>query len=196
MKTVFAPGCDLKKSKVDLVKSFKKYLVKHHDCSNENIGCCNVKSILDNGVRVVTSCPGCHETYINNNTSITLYEIIDNDSEYEFVNYQGQVFSIHDSCVFKNEKMNNQFEVIRSLVKKMNIELLEPKKTKNNTECCGEIYIDKLSDEEVLKKIEDRANQMPTDNVIVYCMGCYDNMKKVGKRPVHIMELLDNKGLI
>ncbi len=190
MKTIFAPGCDLRRNKKAEVKKVEQYLNKTHDCSNEVTKCCRAKSDYGSDTRVIIACPGCYHAYAKNCKVVSLWEIIDSDENYDFVDYQGKVLSIHDPCIFNNREMEKQFDIVRSLAVKMNIKLIEPVKTKNTTECCGDIYIGKLSEDEVLDKIKDRANQMPTDNVLVYCMGCYESMKRAGKSPIHIMELL------
>ncbi|HAS41937.1 MAG TPA: hypothetical protein DCS93_15760 [Microscillaceae bacterium] len=190
MKTIFAPGCELKRSKKELVGTLESYLVKHHTCSLEKTKCCSVDTNFKD-TRIITACPGCHKVYLNTNSStVSLWEIIDNDVEYKFQNYNGKELSIHDSCMFKNDDMKNQFDIVRSLAKKMNLKIIEPEKTRNNTECCGEKYVNDLPEEEVLEKIKYRANQMPVNDVLVYCMGCYDNMKKANKNPIHLIELL------
>lgn len=96
--------------------------------------------------------------------------------------------SIHDACPTRTEERVHI--AIRKLLERMNIKIIEPKNTRTKANCCGDSFYGVLSIEQVKEQMKKRANEMPCDNVVVYCVSCIKAMYIGGKKPRYIIDLL------
>ena len=96
--------------------------------------------------------------------------------------------SIHDACPTRTEERVHK--AIRTLLDKMNIKILEPKNTCTKAICCGDSFYGILPVEQVKDRMKQRADQMPCDNVVVYCVSCIKAMHIGGKKPRYLVDLL------
>lgn len=96
----------------------------------------------------------------------------------------------HNICCRHDPKVH---EAIRSLLKKMNINIIECEFSGTKSICCGDNFYGHVPDEQVEKRIKFRAEQFPCDDIIVYCIGCISAMEAGGKRPRYLPDLLFNK---
>ncbi len=190
MKKIFAPGCDLKRDNKQSVNKVIELLSKYENFKDDNIKCCRANQTFEETTTLITACPGCQQKFTNDNIQnvISLWEILNNDESLVLKNYDGKIMSIHDSCATRDNKELQM--AVRSLAKKMNIQIVEPKKTKENTVCCGEIYKGRLEESQVLSKMKERAVQMECEEVLVYCTGCFESLNIGGKKAVHLIDLI------
>lgn len=72
----------------------------------------------------------------------------------------------------------------------MNITILEPKNTRTKAVCCGDSFYGIVPVEQVKEQMKIRSDQMPCDNVVVYCISCIKAMHIGGKKPRYILDLL------
>ena len=56
--------------------------------------------------------------------------------------------------------------------------------------CCGDSFHGELPDERVKQLMAKRADAMPADDVVVYCVSCVKAMHIGGKRPRYLVDLL------
>ena len=191
MQKIFAPGCAL--------MLYKPYLAeKLHVILNENIGqmdvietCCRHEPQLHVKTEVINICPGCDKRYRNNyeNTStISLWEILAYNDFFPFPDYKGKVMSIIDACPTRDQERIHS--AIRILLKKMNIELIEPEHTKTKSTCCGDSFFGEISTEKVMKQMAKRTAEMPVDDVVVYCVSCSKSVFIGDKKPHYMIDLL------
>ena len=96
--------------------------------------------------------------------------------------------TILDACPTRTEPRVHT--AIRTLLKKMNIALVEPEKTRTNSTCCGDSFYGSLPVEQVKVQMKKRASEMPEEDVIVYCVSCCKSMHIGGKKPRYIVDLL------
>lgn len=191
MKRLFAPGCALIIYKPHLVE-------KLHAMLNENIEkmdrlelCCLNKPALEEGTEVINICPGCDKRYRENypgSSTISLWEVLAESDFFPLPDYHGQKMSIIDACPTRGEVRVH--EAIRTLLKKMNIELVEPEKTRTKSTCCGDSFWKVLPVEQVKEKMKERAAEMPVDDVVVYCVSCSKSVFIGGKKPHYMIDLL------
>ncbi len=69
----------------------------------------------------------------------------------------------------------------------MNIELVEPDHTKDETPCCGGSAKDY---ETRVKMAESRAKSLPLQDVVLYCTGCTRSFSVTSAHPHHLIDLL------
>jgi hypothetical protein len=72
----------------------------------------------------------------------------------------------------------------------MNISIIEPQNTGTKAVCCGDSFYGVLPIEQIKIQMEKRSNEMPCNNVVVYCVSCIKAMFIGGKKPRYIIDLL------
>ena len=194
MKQVYAPGCAFVIYKPNLAKKVLEFL--NNDLGNipEHLICCRHEPNLKSGTQVINTCAGCdrryRELYDGINT-ISLWEILANSDSFVFPDYNGMKMTIHDACPTRSEERVHN--AIRKLLERMNIEVIESKNTRTKAICCGDSFYPTLPVELVKEHMKKRADEMPCDNVVVYCVSCIKSMHIGGKKPRYIVDLLFNE---
>lgn len=191
MKQVYAPGCALNIYKPELAKKILEFLNNNYGSIPEHLICCRHKPNLEYGTRVINTCPGCDRRYrelYDGISTISLWELLAESSVFPFPDYHGMEMSIHDACPTRTEERVHN--AIRKLLKRMNIKVVEPKNTRTNSICCGDSFYGTLPVDDIKEKMKSRANEMPCDNVVVYCVSCIKSIYIGGKKPRYIVDLL------
>jgi len=191
MKRLFAPGCALTIYKPKLADAI-------HTLLNEKFGamerldlCCTKHPALEDGVQVINVCPGCDRRYRENYpqaTTISLWEVLIQHNFLTLPDYQGRPMSILDACPTRSQERVH--EAVRMLLANMNIKLTEPSKTRTKAACCGDSFYGKLPVEQVKNLMKKRADEMPEDEVAVYCVSCIKSVFVGGKKPRYLVDLL------
>ena len=196
MKKVFAPGCALMIYKPELGRKVMDFLnsglgdidLRYID---EYLICCRHKPNLDNGTQIINVCAGCDRRYrelYEGITTISLWEVLAEQKTFRFPDYKGKVMTILDACPTRDqERVHN---AVRVLLKKMNIILVEPEKTRTKGTCCGDSSYGVLPVKQVKKQMKKRAHEMPVEDVVVYCVSCSKSMYIGGKKPRYLVDLL------
>jgi Fe-S oxidoreductase len=81
-------------------------------------------------------------------------------------------------------------EAVRTVLRRMNITVVEPKATRTKAVCCGDSSYGLVPVERVRAQMALRASQMPAEDVVVYCVSCVKAMFNGGKRPRYLVDLL------
>lgn len=197
MKRMFAPGCALMIYKPHLADKIHKVL-------NDNIGqmervltCCRNEPDVSSKTTIINICPGCDKRFKNdypNISTVSLWEILAESDFFTFPDYKGKKMSIIDACPTRNEPKIH--DTIRILLRKMNIELREPAKTRSEGTCCGDTFYGSLPTPEVKKLMIKRTSEMPVNDVVVYCVSCSKSVFIGGKKPHYMIDLLFNEETI
>ncbi|MDF2673681.1 MAG: hypothetical protein K0R09_1946 [Clostridiales bacterium] len=191
MKRVFAPGCALMLYKPELGKKLLEFLNRDLGNIDELLTCCRHEPNLDKGTQIINTCPGCDRRYRElyaSVSTISLWEILADSETFLFPDYKGIDMTIIDACPTRNqERVHN---AVRILIKKMNINLIEPEKTRTNGTCCGDSFYGFIPVEQVKDKMKKRASEMPVNDVVVYCVSCSKSMHIGGKKPRYMIDLL------
>ena len=191
MKQVYAPGCAFVIYKPELAKKVLEFLNKDLGVISEHLICCRHEPHLESGTQVINTCAGCDRRYrelYEGISTISLWEVLAESNTFPFPNYNGVEMSIHDACPTRTEERVHS--AIRKLLERMNIKIMEPKNTRTNSKCCGDSFHGTLSVELVKEQMKKRANEMPCDDVVVYCISCIKSMHIGGKKPRYIIDLL------
>ncbi|MDO7786296.1 (Fe-S)-binding protein [Desulforamulus aquiferis] len=191
MKQVYAPGCALMIYNSGLSKKILAFLDKDLGNISEHLICCRHDPQLESGTQVINTCAGCDRRYrqlYEGISTISLWEILANSKTFPFPDYKGVEMSIHDACPTRTEERVQS--AIRRLLEKMNIKVIEPQNTRTKAACCGDSFYGVLPVDQVKKRMKRRANEMPCEDVVVYCVSCIKAMYVGGKRPRYIVDLL------
>ena len=187
----FNPGCALNLYKPEMEQRLLTFLETQYDKVSLHSICCHYDPKVPKGSKIINVCAGCDRrfrSFYEGVSTISLWEVVDAADSFPFPNYQGLTLSIQDPCPVR--KRPDVHRAVRSLLKKMNIQLLEPAEHSEKSVCCGDSFYHKLSAEEVHEKRVARANAMPCDEVCVYCVSCINSMHVAGKKPRHLVDLL------
>ncbi len=191
LEYVFAPGCALTLYKPKLAKKLHKMLNEHLGKMPRLDACCRILPSLPVDSGVINVCPGCdrrYRSYYADSTTVSLWEVIADSDWFEFPDYHGAKMSIQDACPTRSQPRVH--EAIRTLLYKMNIEVIEPERTRTSTICCGDALFPARPLSEVHAMMRSRAASMPEEDVAVYCVSCIKSMAIGGKKPRYMVDLL------
>ena len=191
MKYLYAPGCALMAYKPHLAERLKEVATKFYGSMDTLLSCCFTTPQLEPGTRIITPCATCAEKYTKLYTDCEAQFFltdIANSTDFPFPDYGGISMSIQDTCSARSHP--EYLATIRRLLERMNIRLIEPAKTGQRAKCCGQVFYGKLDNCKVEAQMKIRANEMPCEDVVVYCASCIMSMTVGGKRPRYILDLL------
>ncbi|VFQ44150.1 (Fe-S)-binding protein [Desulfoluna butyratoxydans] len=191
MNTVFAPGCALAIENPGAADRILTLLNQHMGPTQRLDTCCRNSPELSPGTTVINVCAGCDKRYRENYpdcTTISLWEILDKEDFWTFPDHKGAPMSVLDPCPVRTE--NRVHGAVRSLLEKMNIQVREAERIKNKSICCGDSAWGVLPTEKIIEKMTQRADQMPEEDVVVYCVSCIKSIHNGGKTPHHLVNLL------
>jgi Fe-S oxidoreductase len=191
MPKVYAPGCALMIYKPELAQKVLAFLNQAFEVRDEHLICCRHEPKIEKGTQVINTCPGCDKRYrtlYQGVSTVSLWEILAESKSFPFPDYQGKAMAILDACPTRDQVRVHQ--AVRTLMKRMNIDLKEPKRTGAKSICCGDSYFGTLSVDRVKEQMQKRARQMPVNDVVVYCVSCCKSMYIGGKQPRYMVDLL------
>ena len=196
-KIYFNPGCALSIYKPESVKFILKFLNKNYGESEIKLHeiCCHYNPKLEAESLIINVCAGCDRRFrslYEGITTISVWEVIDGlEDKFKYPNHSGLKISVHDACPIREKTQVHK--AVRSLLEKMNIEIIEPELYGSNSVCCGDSFYPNLPIEEIHQKMRERAESMPCEDVCVYCVSCVKSMYIGGKKPRYLIDLLMNE---
>lgn len=141
-KCYFNPGCAMNvykpKAGLKITNMLNQYYgsVKYHDL------CCHHDPRLSFGSTIINNCAGCDRRFRSQYEgiqTISLWEVLDGIKNLPLPNHKGLTVSIHDSCSFRPKPQVHA--AVRSLLRKMNIEIVDSQYSGTNSICCGDNFI-------------------------------------------------------
>ena len=191
LKKIYAPGCALMIYKPELAKKATDFLNLELTNIPQHLTCCRHEPNLEIGIQIINTCAGCDKRYRElyaGISTISLWEILANSTTFHFPDYHGVEMTIHDACPTRSEaRVHN---AIRQLLVKMNVKVIEPELTKTKAICCGDSYYGAIPVDKIKEQMKNRSQQMPCNDVVVYCVSCINAMYIGGKKPRYIIDLL------
>lgn len=191
MSTYYSPGCALLIYKPELADRIYLYLKKKFPELQKHTICCHHEPHLPEGSTIINTCPGCDRRFRSLYKGIStrsLWEVIAEDADFEYPGYPELDISVHDACPVRTEERVHK--AVRKLLKAMHMEIKEAEASGVKSKCCGDCFHRQIPTEEVLEQMKKRAEEMPADNVAVYCVSCVKAMKNGGKIPRYLPDLL------
>jgi hypothetical protein len=190
----FAPGCALVLYKPELVDKIYQLLNKNFGKVDLLMTCCQHNPNLPENSKVINVCPGCDKRYgkdYEGVSTVSLWEIINENSFFEYPDYKGISMSIIDACHTRDE--DRVQDAIRDLVSKMNISLVEPKNTRRESTCCGDFYYGVVPTVKVKELMLEKAAEMPVNDIVVHCVSCIIAVCNGNRNPRYVADLLFNE---
>lgn len=130
------PACSVRAYTPEGSRIIRDYLTSNYDI--EVTGCCKVNyKNFSKEDKIIYLCNSCaaHTEESTPSSMISLWELLDNDDNFDFPDYGGRKMAIQD-CWRANDR-KSQLLAIRSLLKKMNIEVEELDENFEKTRFCG-----------------------------------------------------------
>ena len=194
MSYIYAPGCALLSYKPELAEKLKTVITSIYGPMETLLPCCFHAPQIESGTQIITPCATCSEKYdkqCGEGTSIFFLTQLAESKDFPFPDYGGISMSIQDTCSAR--KQPEVLATIRRLLERMNIQLIEPARTGEKAKCCGQTLYGKIDTQKVEAFMKGRADEMPCEDVVVYCASCIMSMNVGGKRPRYIIDLLFNE---
>jgi Fe-S oxidoreductase len=191
MTRVYAPGCALLLYRPDLAVRVLAHLRAEEPSVAEHLTCCRHEPHLDPGSVVINTCAGCDRRYrelYEGVSTVSLWELLAESDSFPFPDYGGVEMSVHDACPTRGEERVH--DAVRRLLERMNITVVEARATRTRAVCCGDSFFGAVPEERVVELMKRRADAMPREDVVVYCVSCVKAMHIGGKRPRYLVDLL------
>jgi len=191
VRYILAPGCALWLYKPGLAKRLHESLAPVCGPTELLLTCCRHTPQIAPDTRVINICPGCdrryRENYANPST-VSLWELLSETDAFAFPDYKSRKMTIIDACPTRDQDRIHRS--VRALAERMNISIIEPAKTKSKSTCCGDIFFGNMPTEQVIDQMKAKADEMPVEDILVYCVSCSEAMFVGGKRPRYLVDLL------
>ncbi len=210
---VYFPSCNFTRASKEGSEKIKEYLKEKHGMRIE--GCCRPghKSLTeqDTAVTICQSCSAIIKENAPQAREISLFGILDADEDFPWPDLKGEKITIQD-CWRARDKREVQ-DAVRSIMKKMNIEIVELEENYEKSEFCGvfrynpmqpgnidiapNYFVESMegklelhTPEEQQKLMDEHCKKYTTDRVVCYCNSCLRGVKQGGTNGVHIIELI------
>ncbi|WP_154674901.1 heterodisulfide reductase-related iron-sulfur binding cluster [Desnuesiella massiliensis] len=193
-KCYFNPGCALSIYKPESGHKILDVLNKYFGSVKIHSICCHHDPQLPHGSTIINNCAGCDRRFrslYEGIRTISLWEVLDSIENLPLPDYTGLIVSVQDSCSYRPKPQVH--EAVRSILRKMNIEIIDSKFSGIKSICCGDNFYPQLPIEKVTELQKKRASQMPCQDVVVYCVSCIKSMTIGGKTPHHMVDLVLNE---
>ena len=157
----------------------------------EHTTCCRHQPGLEAGTVVINTCAGCDRRYrelYDGISTLSLWEVLARSDTFPFPDYHGAEMTVHDACPTRTEQRVHR--AVRALLGRMNVTVVEARRSGTKSVCCGDSSFGIVPDERVKAQMRNRAAEMPCDDVVVYCVSCVKAMRIGGKRPRYLVDLL------
>jgi Fe-S oxidoreductase len=210
---LFFPGCQL-------AASMPGHVTRVYDYLNENLtggialmlGCCGAPahwagrqaqfSELLSGwedtwqelgrPRPVVACATCLKVFKDHMSSVepvSLWEVIDDIGIPRDRLYRPDgSLAIHDPCTSRDTP--GVQEAVRRLVDRLDVTIEELDLGRERTECCGFGGLMENANPDLAKKVTETRSRRSDSDYLTYCAMCRDALAGVGKRTVHLLDLM------
>lgn len=207
----YFPSCNYTKASPEHSELIKRYLAKQ---GVQVLGCCRGfhKKLTDIDT-AITICQSCY-AIVDENTNakqISVFEYLDEIEDFKWPDYQGQTMIIQD-CLKAKDKPELH-KAVRSILKKMNINIIELPNNKEKCDYCGvfpynepikanlmiaPIYFGEImkpyydfKDRDTQQLLMEQRKELYQDyKVVCYCNSCLRGVKMVHNNATHLMDLI------
>jgi hypothetical protein len=213
MAEIFFPSCKVSAGFPAESRRIRRYLEERGGVSTW--GCCRSShgglTAKDSVIVVCNNCAGITEEASAAESLIYAWEIIDRDPTFPFPDYGGEAMTVQD-CWAAAERRSMQ-EAIRSLLRKMNVTVVEQEENYDKTRYHGTALLvpcvpsnaelmprryegghsplfTPMSEAQQRVHLKKYTDKITTEKVVCTCKFCRDGINLGGKTGVHIIELL------
>lgn len=191
IKTYFNPGCALSIYKPHMEEKILLFLNENYGETHLHKICCHHDPQLEAGSVIINVCAGCDRRFrslYEGISTVSLWEVLDGLGSFAYPDYQGLKISVQDACPVREKPQVHQ--AVRSLLRKMNMDIVETPLHETRSICCGDDFYPSLPIRQIHEKMKKRADSMPCQQVCVYCVSCIKSMYIGGKSPRYMLDLL------
>lgn len=213
---LFFPGCQLSSSYSQYVKETYNYLRNNLEGGvGLYLNCCGApgewagrmdlfKESLDKILKdwkdmgkptIILACSTCYyifHKYLPEIEIASLWEIF-NEKGLPNPEKRNKKLVVHDSCTARDYP--NIYQSIRSTLEKLEVEIIEPKYTKEYTQCCGYGGLAYFANKEFSEKATKERIEAEDEDYLAYCAMCRDLFVSQGKKTLHILDLIFGEDL-
>lgn len=219
MARKYFPGCKIKRRYPEASKWLEEQITAR-GYADEVEGCCRINHQKltqdDTAVCICNNCMAMIDEDADNGSSDNIWVLIDSDPDFPLPDYSGKKMGIQD-CGRAYDREDVQ-DAIRSLMRKMNIEVVELPDSRKRSIFCGTSFLmdapkqdlgfapkrygeiaDKRGyftgdDPEVFHdKMVEHCSHIEPDEVVCYCTACDAGLEEGGKDAINIIELISGK---
>ena len=167
----------------------------------------NIKILESYGVKkILTTCPHCLNTLKNEYSKLGgNYEVIfytdfilkligEGSLEISKEKFSGKKITFHDPCYLG--RGNGDYNSVRKLIEKSGAELIEMKKSKENSFCCGagggQIFKEaEKGDKEINEERIEQIKEIKVESVAVACPFCRIMLDDSVDKNINVIDILD-----
>ena len=172
-------------------------------------GCClrDQREIHEDDIGVYF-CQHCRETIENKVKTMSLWEYIDSLEDFEFPDYNHEKMLLQDCYRDRNHPEVHQ--AVRSILQKMNVDIVEAKRNKENSVYCGTLHYE-TENHTLLEKLkaypDAKISELPLElqkelmednfegvdldmQIIVDCNRCLKGVELAGRKGIHLLNLV------
>ena len=210
---VFFPSCKIRAHYPYASARLRELLEEKYDV--KTIGCCKIDhgrtTAEDTAVVICNNCGAIVEESGNAGVPVFVWELIDRMDDFEFPDYHGERMALQD-CWRAYDRRSVQ-DAIRSIMRKMNIDIEELPENYEKTRFCGADLMEPCTDVEkrfAPKRYDTEGGHMyvpmerdeqdaalrahcegiESERVVCYCLACLDGINRGGKKAVHLLDLI------
>lgn len=190
-KCYFNPGCALNIYKPEASHQIMDILNRYFGSVQLHSICCRYNPKLPYGSIIINNCAGCDRRFrslYDGIHTISLWEVLNSIENLPLPNHTGLTVSVQDPCSYRPKPQVH--EAVRSILRKMNIEIIDSKCSGTKSICCGDNFYPQLPIDKITELQKKRAAQMPCQDVAVYCVSCIKSMSIGGKTPQYLVDLV------
>jgi glutamate synthase (NADPH/NADH) small chain len=210
---VFFPGCQLSASAPDQVRRVYDHLCRTlRDGVGLILGCCGAPVYWagdEKGFQkeaeafrekwtglgrptVILACSTCYKVFKENLGDIPILSLWKVLEEIDLPAVEREAapaaLAVHDPCTTRHEPEIQQS--VRTLMERLNRPVDELRLSREKTECCGFGGLMEDANPALAKEVVTRRARESEMDYVTYCAVCRDNLAAVGKRTVHLLDLI------
>ena len=212
MAYIYYPSCKFTAFSPESSAAISKILKERYGFTIA--GCCRPGhkelTAADTAVTVCNTCAAiCSEDSLA--ASISLWEILDQDDAFPLPDYSREEMTLQD-CWRAYDRPKLQ-DAVRSLLRKMNVTIIEQEENREKTRFCGaSLYMPLAKEnglyaphrfienaqgffiphtkEEQQTLMKEHCAKIYTDKVVCYCVPCTKGIRMGGKQGIHLLDLI------
>ena len=219
MARKFFPGCKVKNRYPEASEWLADQIIDR-GYADEIVGCCrtNHQALTpdDTAVCICNNCMAMIDEDADNGSLENIWVLIDQDADFPLPDYGGRRMGIQD-CGRAYDRTEVQ-DAIRSLMRKMNIDVVELPDAREECRFCGSSfhmeapeqdagfaphrYVEDAADrgifvaidpEDIHGKLVEHCASIEPDEVVCYCTACDAGLEDGGKDAKNLLELISGK---
>ncbi|MGE4292846.1 MAG: pyridine nucleotide-disulfide oxidoreductase/dicluster-binding protein [Desulfovibrio sp.] len=208
---LFFPGCQLSASDPEAVRRAYAWLRKLRPDAGLHLACCGAPALWAGRTgeygsslatlrqewtalgspEIATACPTCLKTLsqaLPEARVRSFWGLVRELGLPDTASSPQTLLAVHDPCGSREDTALQ--EDVRALLELLHARTVEPKLTRELTECCGYGGLLSEVDPALADTVARRRSQAANEDFITYCAMCRDRLARTGKRITHLFDLL------